>query len=321
MGELADILLPAGPAPQGAFYWATVTSVSPLQVRLDGETVPLNIKPVTLVYGLSVGDRVWCQLNKRQLLIIKSANDERVLWANHARAQFYGGGVRKATTTAISWSKRFMATGMGTNPYTAANGYFNIDMPPDGTVIPTIGVTGGGSVTVSGGMVPLAAWQSLWYILPFGSGAARVDANFFIASYSQPHDTFGPNAICLAMRNGDEGPNVVWGDGRETQPWQGMALTNSWANYGSGYTTARYKRENGLVMVEGLIKSGTLGSAGIFTLPVGYRPDSTLQWTTNSSGGVADIRCFSTGVFCVYALYSGTNASVSISVPPFPADA
>lgn len=107
--------------------------------------------------------------------------------------------------------------------------------------------------------------------------------------------------------------------GASEPQWTAMTLGNGWSNYGSGYAPAQYTKINGIVHIEGLIKSGTPGSSGFFTMPVGYRPSGHLQWTSMSSGGVADIRVFSTGAVCVYALVSGSNASVSISVN-YPAD-
>jgi len=42
--------------------WATVTQASPLLVKLDSDTDPLDITTDTLVAGLAVNDRVWVQL-------------------------------------------------------------------------------------------------------------------------------------------------------------------------------------------------------------------------------------------------------------------
>lgn len=49
-------------------------------------------------------------------------------------------------------------------------------------------------------------------------------------------------------------------------------LENSWVDWGGAYAPARYmKTHEGLVLLEGLIKDGTLGQPA-FTLPVGFRP-------------------------------------------------
>lgn len=118
--------------------------------------------------------------------------------------------------------------------------------------------------------------------------------------------------------------NGTWGAwtqiGAAGPTWTAMTLTNGWSNYGAGgYQVAQYTKINGVVYIQGLIKSGTLGSSGYFTMPVGYRPAGHLQWTSMSAGGVADLRVFSTGAACVYALVSGTTASVSITCS-YPAD-
>jgi hypothetical protein len=278
-------------------------------VRLDGEAAAVKAGVVTV--GVNVGDRVWCQFYGRQLAVVGSPDSgDRQVFTEHARQMFYGGGLRQCTTTTLSWSKRFMVTDMGRSARTATGGYFNIDQPPDGTVIPVYGKPGTTSVTVASGAVPLAAWESLWYTLPFGQSPLMVPANFFITHYSGDNYV-PPNAVCIGIRNGDE-TGIRWGDGLQSQPWTYPTLSNSWTNYGSGFPSARYKRENGTVYVEGLVKTGTVGSGGLWTMPVGYRPDGTILRVGASSGGLAGLRLFSSGVFAIYELYSGTTASVSL---------
>lgn len=55
---------------------------------------------------------------------------------------------------------------------------------------------------------------------------------------------------------------------------------NSWVNFGAPHQSARFwKDPMGVVHIEGLVKSGTVGAAGvIFTLPAGYRPGGQLLW-------------------------------------------
>lgn len=67
---------------------------------------------------------------------------------------------------------------------------------------------------------------------------------------------------------------------------------NSWVNYGSGYTDAQYfKDQFGVVHLRGLVKSGTVGTVPIFTLPVGYRPGKhhLIPACSNSSYGQVNI--------------------------------
>ena len=53
--------------------WATVTAATPLRVRLDGRTAPLDITPDTLAAGLTVGDRVLVLIQGRSLVILGKA--------------------------------------------------------------------------------------------------------------------------------------------------------------------------------------------------------------------------------------------------------
>lgn len=53
--------------------WATVTAASPLRVRLDGRTAPLDITPDTLAAGLAVGDRVLVLIQGHSLVILGKA--------------------------------------------------------------------------------------------------------------------------------------------------------------------------------------------------------------------------------------------------------
>ncbi len=54
-----------------AFVWGTVTAVSPLRVRLDGDVEPLPLTPELLVspLGLAPGDRVRCELADRRVVV------------------------------------------------------------------------------------------------------------------------------------------------------------------------------------------------------------------------------------------------------------
>lgn len=66
-----NVLLPAPPArPALSALWGFVTGVDPLRVRLDGDAAALPVTPVALVAGLQVGDRVWCMLSGRQLVVL-----------------------------------------------------------------------------------------------------------------------------------------------------------------------------------------------------------------------------------------------------------
>jgi hypothetical protein len=70
-----DLLIPKPKPLTDRFTWATVASVDPIRVQLDGETVPLDITPDCLVDvgWLDAGRRVWCQVYGRRVLILGQA--------------------------------------------------------------------------------------------------------------------------------------------------------------------------------------------------------------------------------------------------------
>lgn len=67
---------------------------------------------------------------------------------------------------------------------------------------------------------------------------------------------------------------------------------NSWVDYGATHNAGGYyKTTTGVVRLQGVVKSGTIGQP-IFTLPTGYRPAKTLLFTVPSNGafGVLEIQ-------------------------------
>lgn len=74
--------------------------------------------------------------------------------------------------------------------------------------------------------------------------------------------------------------------------WIYPTMGNSWVNFDGGYQTARYRRINGIVYVQGLIKSGVIGTTA-FTLNEGFRPAATIMISavdgSNTANGRLDI--------------------------------
>lgn len=78
---------------------------------------------------------------------------------------------------------------------------------------------------------------------------------------------------------------ILWwsltsGSTRLPAPYTYPALQNGWVNYGGGHAPAQFiKLSSGVVLVSGLIRSGTI-TAGttLFTLPPGYRPGHQLMF-------------------------------------------
>lgn len=72
MSDRLDFLLDPPTGITNSFRWATVTSVSPLRIRLDGESEPLATSPAALA-AVQPGNRVWVQLYGRQVVILGRA--------------------------------------------------------------------------------------------------------------------------------------------------------------------------------------------------------------------------------------------------------
>lgn len=68
--------------------------------------------------------------------------------------------------------------------------------------------------------------------------------------------------------------------------WNTLTLQNSWADYGSSYSTAKYRKtSDGVVVLQGLITRGSAPATDsiIANLPVGYRPSDRLIFLNSSS--------------------------------------
>lgn len=74
--------------------------------------------------------------------------------------------------------------------------------------------------------------------------------------------------------------------------WQTPVLENGWTDYGGSYGPPRYRRlGNGMVVIEGLLKGGTVGtSTAMFTLPAGFRPRVNLIMKPNENSGLSNAR-------------------------------
>lgn len=90
--------------------------------------------------------------------------------------------------------------------------------------------------------------------------------------------------------------------------WTAPTLVNSWANYGGGNANAGYRRVGDWVVVRGVVKDGTV-PATIFTLPIGYRPDSTHIFASTGAAAYGTLSVESNGVV---ACVGGSNAYFSI---------
>lgn len=138
--------------------------------------------------------------------------NETVTYGLRAQKEVTGGGTITHASNRIKWSERFVVISQGKSSGTATGGYFDITMPPVGTVIPGIGATASDTVTSDG--IQLGGWVALYYILPLGSGTASVNTNFRLAKYNDLSDAdIPPHWVRVALDNSDI-PLVYMADGR-----------------------------------------------------------------------------------------------------------
>lgn len=105
--------------------------------------------------------------------------------------------------------------------------------------------------------------------------------------------TSDPGALEYRFRRSYRSPGLVSevpGTGSVIVEWHVVgdsgepAFENSWVNYGGAEQVARFTKDDaGVVHVQGLVKSGTIGNVPIFTLPSDYRPDAPLKFATVSN--------------------------------------
>lgn len=109
------------------------------------------------------------------------------------------------------------------------------------------------------------------------------------------HATSAPNPNTLKPRNFTTGltlHGLRYFAAANTHDWKTPQMLNSWVHYGAGYPTPQFaKRPDGIVVLKGLIRSGTVGAI-CFILPEGYRPDHRLllvNVTNDVTAGRVDI--------------------------------
>jgi hypothetical protein len=101
----------------------------------------------------------------------------------------------------------------------------------------------------------------------------------------------------------------------EQEPWHLASYTpgNGWVDFGAPYAQVAYFKDTmGIVHLRGMAKSGTCGTT-IFTLPTGYLPEATLQYSVMLVGNVLGLVSLeSTGVVKVTTGCTTPSAGVRL---------
>lgn len=195
-------------------------------------------------------------------------------------------------------------------------------------------VAGTAGTTPSAPLLPAGYFEVAQITTP--SGAASSSGSTIVPTYAFAHVNGGPiYARTLAER--DALANLVDGDtcvivgtpnlrgvrrngvwDMDTD-WIPLTLINSWQNWGGAFQTARARKFNGAVHVQGSIKSGAQAAIHSNALPVGMRPAATLPFLGAANAGVAEIRVDNAGVINLSGYYAGgSNAIVSLNFSYIP---
>ena len=96
----------------------------------------------------------------------------------------------------------------------------------------------------------------------------------------------------------------------EDSGWITPTFENGWTHYPSPFGDVRYRKINGVVHIEGIMKDGTISNTlPAFTLPVGFRPKARLLRATQSDSVLGRLDVDTNG----YVIpYSGSNAWFSV---------
>lgn len=78
--------------------------------------------------------------------------------------------------------------------------------------------------------------------------------------------------------------NLTGSSGLGDTMWQPLSMTNGWVQYDTAFAPPRYRRKNGVVYLQGLIRGGATG-AGVGILPEGFRPNYALLMSNQNDLG------------------------------------
>jgi len=186
------------------------------------------------------------------------------------------------------WTNRIMM--MANRQIHTQDGFFQLDMPAAGTLVPVLGarstdVVLRDSYTVSTSGVPIPAWCTLYYAPPYGSSAVT-PGKLYLVDYNAWFEV-PDHWIMIARRNTDPtGAAFTLGNGMELDNWK-VLNTGSALSRLSTYPSY-YKKENGLVSLRGAFVNNTAGalanptSSGDPVFSQGFRPP--IRWPVSGLG-------------------------------------
>lgn len=131
-----DAAIPLPAPPEDRYIWAKVTQVSPLRIRVDGDRVELGITPDTLASGLAEGQRVYCQIIARRLVILGASGGPQDATPAGAVLSFAGAAAPAgyllcdgAAVSRTTYAALYEALGGGWSPYGQGDGTTTFNVP------------------------------------------------------------------------------------------------------------------------------------------------------------------------------------------------
>jgi hypothetical protein len=162
----------------------------------------LFIQTLALVLALTTFVNVHAQT--RQIGAVAPAPIDLYRDGGKANTIMTGGGTIKYDNARnLTWTNRFIVIGGGASTngsVYSTTGYYDIYMPPVGTVIPALGNAAPVTVTAAG--ISMTAWGALYYKLSGGNNAS-VSSNFVYVGYGGSNYTVTPDMVPVATSNRD----------------------------------------------------------------------------------------------------------------------
>lgn len=235
-----------------ASYIATISANNTTYV--NGKTEGnLNVNNATTAYGKTEGN-----LNVNNAIYMNGNNVLSVMESLRANRNLSGGGTITVSASGdVLWSSRFIVISNGRGTHFSTSGYFDITCPVTGTIT---GVGGATNKTATAAGIPLGAWEALYYILPIGSAATSLAANFRVVNYTADVE-IPSDWVLVCVKNNDNG-NFTFNNGVTLEAGQSYDTTlwnssispasNNATNLG-GFAAANYARTDTADSFDGVV--------------------------------------------------------------------
>jgi hypothetical protein len=172
-------------------------------IGLTGSTGSTGAQGIQGVQGIPGPVNLTDALNSSSTTYALTANQGRLLLEGRMAQDIMTGGGAISWNGTLHWDGvRVIVLPVSASDGYSANGYFDLAIPPDGTVINAYMAAGATTVTCAAGF-PLAAWTALYYRLTVGATNATDHSRWVIVQHGGAW-TPDANWILIAMHNGDE---------------------------------------------------------------------------------------------------------------------